>query len=69
MAENNVTELAELIGRVGEWVIGPIGVRVRVIDARRVFNRLDLKIEPVAGSGQKWVSSEAVALGLSHPVT
>lgn len=67
--ENTATGLQSLIGREGELIIGPLGFRVRVLDARRVFNRLDLKVEPIKGSGSKWVSAESVALGVALPVT
>lgn len=55
------TELQTLIGKRGEWQAGPIGFTVRIIDARLVFNRVDVKIEPIAGTGQKWVSLDSVA--------
>jgi hypothetical protein len=33
-------------------------VMCRVLDARRVWDRVDLLVKPTAGDGQQWVSSE-----------
>ena len=54
----SAAELAGLIGRETLADLEPRGlrVRVRIIDARHVFGRIDARIEPVAGEGSAWVS-------------
>lgn len=39
---------------------GTLAVRVTILDARRVWNRTDYLVTPVAGSGQQWVSADRV---------
>lgn len=35
-------------------------VRVHIINARQVFDRVDFKITPVKGSGETWVAESMV---------
>lgn len=35
-----------------------VTIAVKLLEARERFGRLDVKIEPVAGSGTAWVSDE-----------
>jgi hypothetical protein len=35
-------------------------VRVRILDARRVWNRTDYLVTPVAGRGQQWIAANRV---------
>ena len=39
---------------------GTLFVPVHVIENRRVFGRNEVLIEPVGGSGQKWIHAEKV---------
>lgn len=69
-------ELASYKGLVGEMSIDlgaqsrkrrelppqPITVAVRVVDAREIYGRVDLLIEPVYGNGRAWVNSTRVEL-------
>lgn len=59
-------ELARYVGQEGVWSIPGNGLRVAVTvkDARAIFSRLELKVCPVAGSGEAWVIAENVALAL-----
>lgn len=52
-------ELGQYVNREGTWStpIGSIQIRVRVIDARQIFGRLELKITPLAGSGEAWAQN------------
>lgn len=38
-------------------------VRVKILDARRVYGRTDLLVTPEAGSGVAWVVSSRVEVG------
>lgn len=58
----SVAALAALIGRPGLWRVAGVRVPVSVIDARKCFGRIDLKISPVDGDGAIWVQSDAVDL-------
>lgn len=59
-------EVVQLLGRVGSLDLTsdrvPISVRVTVHDVRQVFGRRDYLVEPVAGRGRAWVSSDRVRL-------
>jgi hypothetical protein len=52
-------ELAANVGREGLWStpIANIQVRVKVIDARQIFGRVELKVTPLAGSGEAWAQN------------
>ncbi|SBW27341.1 hypothetical protein FDG2_5284 [Candidatus Protofrankia californiensis] len=53
------------LGEIRDWLVPggqtKLTVRVKVIDVRRVFNRTDFLIEPVAGSGLRWVEASMTA--------
>jgi hypothetical protein len=52
-------ELNEYVNREGTWAapIADLKIRVKVIDARQIFGRLELKITPLAGSGEAWAQN------------
>jgi hypothetical protein len=55
---------AKLIGRRGIWTVQlqlekRVRVRVRIVDARRLFDRMDLEIETDMGD-RAWVSDRTV---------
>ena len=56
--------LAVFVGCTGNLDVatagGSLAVRVHIIDARRVWNRTDYLVTPVAGTGQQWVSADRV---------
>ena len=55
-------ELAEFVGKEGILVhIAHLGILVRSLDAREVYGRLDILVEPVAGTGEAWVSESRIA--------
>ena len=54
-----VREMAALVGRRADLLsVGLLTFTVEVRDVRRVFNRVDYLVGPVAGSGEVWVSSD-----------
>ena len=53
-------ELAAYVGRVVLLRASGLDVEVTVLDARRVFNRVDLLVTPVQGGRSNWVSAERV---------
>ena len=55
------TELAAYVGLKGFLVAGLLNVLVRSLDAREVYGRLDILVEPVAGTGKAWVSESRIA--------
>jgi hypothetical protein len=56
-------EMSNIIDRTGSldegsgWL-----VRVRVLDVRFAFGRVDLLVTPINGSGQRWVSLSRVKM-------
>lgn len=52
----------DLIGREGMWCVAPLLFRVRIIDVKSVYGRELYHIEPVSGSGTRWVSGRSVDL-------
>lgn len=52
----SVRKLAELIDEVRLLLIDSLHVRIRIVDVREVFGRVDCLVEPVAGSGRQWVA-------------
>ena len=53
---------SEKIGKVGMWSIEGLLVCVEIKDVRASFGRIDYEIEPVNGSGMKWVDAVKVKL-------
>jgi len=54
--------LSPLIGKAGRYLIGTASFPVTIVDARELFGRTDVQIEPVGGSGAAWVERSAVTL-------
>lgn len=51
------------IGQTGSLTMElSITVPVRVLDARRCWDRLDFCVEPQHGTGKRWVAAERVTL-------
>lgn len=58
-------ELAKLIGRTGVLPVdvereGDLRIQVEVKDARKSYGRTEVLVEPIAGSGQRWVHADRV---------
>ena len=60
----NALELAAYIGKTGTFSIAPgaWSFDVRVVNARVSYGGLQLEIEPIAGTGKRWVEARKVAL-------
>ena len=63
----NATDLAKYIGRTGIWKIPntDISLRVRILDARMSYARLDLRIavaDPDCGTGDAWASRPSILM-------
>jgi len=52
----------ELLERERVWAREALAVRVRVLDVRERFGRVDLLITPVCGSGERWVELESTVV-------
>ena len=48
------------LNRRGFYRIHLMDFPVTVLDVRRVWNRIDLLIEPIAGKGKSWVDAQTV---------
>ena len=57
-----VAQMATLVGQEGLLRVERLQVQVRVVDVRTVYGRLQLLVEPVAGSGQQWVDADRVRM-------
>lgn len=55
-------ELAKLIGRTAEYEVCGLSFRVGIMDAKMAYGDVRLLIEPVDGSGQRWVSKGSLIL-------
>lgn len=58
----NAEQLQKLKGQEALVTMDGIDVTVRIIDARFVFGRIDVRIEPLSGEGQKWVRATSVKM-------
>lgn len=49
--------LAKYVGRTGLYKNTRSGltIPIRTLDARKAYGRVEVKVTPVGGSGQKWV--------------
>lgn len=48
------------IGKEGTLRFGKLGFRVRIVNCRELFGRLEYEVEPANGWGMKWVTAEKV---------
>lgn len=56
-----VKEQAALIGQtVSVAVEQTLRINARVLDSRTAFNRHDVLVEPISGSGSQWVSASRI---------
>jgi len=62
----NALELAAYIGKTGtlhnSTGVTGLSFDVRVINARVSYGGLQLEVEPIAGSGRRWVEARRVIL-------
>jgi hypothetical protein len=49
-----------LIGKTGLMTLDDLTVGVNITDARVRFGHIDLLVEPINGSGEKWVEKHRV---------
>lgn len=59
-ARVNAHELSQMIGRSASWTIFDLNIPVEVTDARYMFGRTDIQIQPVGGTGKHWCSRHAI---------
>jgi hypothetical protein len=61
-----VGELAKVLGKTASYLIhtrsGVCMFPVVIMDARKVYGRLDYQVMPLGGSGLMWIDSNAVKL-------
>lgn len=56
-------EMAALIGKRAHYAItDKLTIEVLILDVKRVYNRIDYKVSPIAGKGEQWVSAQKVRL-------
>lgn len=60
-------DAAALIGRRATYRTGQLFVAVRIVNARTVYGRDDVQIEPIAGDGQQWVAVQSIQLAGNDP--
>lgn len=58
----NASELTKLVGKQGTITLEGLTIPVTTKDARMSFGGCHVLIEPVHGSGEKWVEAKRVAL-------
>jgi hypothetical protein len=55
-------EATKYLNREGVYTTGSLNVRIKVVDAKEHFGRIDFRVTPCQGSGEQWVSQANVAL-------
>ncbi len=60
--ENNGTAktLGALVGQIAEFQRDGIVFHVRIVDARKSYGAVECRIEPLAGSGARWVRASSL---------
>lgn len=61
-------ELIKMLGKTVLYISGEMRFKVKIFDVRQMFGRTDYHIEPVAGNGCQWVSSEKIKSDPDCPV-
>lgn len=49
-------------GKTGQLRDGGLWWPIRVLDARKVWGRVDVLIQPISGKGQRWIEQSRVVL-------
>ncbi len=57
-----VQEHIKLIGRKGTYAVDTLNFEVTIKDVKTAYGNVLVLINPVAGSGQKWVNVNSVKL-------
>lgn len=52
--------MVKMVGKTAKLNMEGLTVFVHVLDVKTAFGRVDVLVQPVAGSGEKWVSSDKV---------
>jgi hypothetical protein len=55
-----VASLSPIVGQQVQIQFEKITVECHIIDSRLVWNRVDVLVEPVNGSGSMWVSKDRI---------
>lgn len=58
----SVAELAQALNKTAMFQVHGLSVEVKIVDVRKVFDRIDYLVHPVAGDGQSWVSSSCLRI-------
>lgn len=63
----NVNEMSKLLGCVASMVVelsrgNTILVDVRILDAQMAYGDVRVQVQPVAGSGDAWVSMQRISI-------
>lgn len=58
----SIMEMASLVGKTGKLKVDSFLIPVLISDIRKVWQRIDVLVSPVNGSGEQWVSLERVAM-------
>ncbi len=57
----SVAELARLIGgRVAIRATDELVINVEVLDVRQAWGRTDIKVTPISGAGEQWISADRI---------
>lgn len=62
MSYKDYQATASSVGRTGSIDVNGLQVRVKVIEEKFAYGRIDAKVVPLQGSGEKWVHLARVSL-------
>ena len=58
---SSAAELVEkFVGKRALWLAVEVWVPVNTLDVRQAFGRIDVRIAPIGGRGEMWVSADAL---------
>lgn len=61
-SQQSVTEYVREKLQIAYYRINGMKFPVRILDARKVWGRVDVLVEPVGGEGSKWVEKSAISV-------
>jgi len=66
MTNNTQLSVTEsLRGKTGYQRLDGLYYPVRILDARKVFGRIDILITPVGGRGERWTQADTIVFEVS----
>ena len=61
MENGSVQSISQVVqGKLASYAVGSLVIPVQILDARKVWGRVDCLITPIGGHGEQWVEASKI---------